>query len=139
MLHIYYGANIHINMKLKHLLGRLACSICLRSSSSSSGSTSAEPNTSPSGHTSLSMKIFNIYILHLISVRGCCSVLSLTDLAARSSAKASGPSRASRASCTRTIASVRCSSSGVSDVASNGTVFSVKAPDTCRQRAERWY
>lgn len=61
-------------------------------------------------------------------------MLSLIDLAARSSPSASGPSRASRASCTRTMASVRCSSSGVSDVASNGTMLSVKDSDNCRQR-----
>lgn len=35
------------------LLGSLVKSICFRSSSSSSGSTSTDPNVSPSGHTAL--------------------------------------------------------------------------------------
>ena len=68
-------------------------------------------------------------------------MVSLSDLAARSSPSASGPSRASRESCTRTIASVRCSSRGVSDVASNGTMLSVKDSDNCakkKQKTEKW-
>lgn len=66
-------------------------------------------------------------------------MVRLVDLAARSSPSASGPSRVSRASCTRTIASVRCSSRGVSDVASNGTMLSVKDSDNCTQKTEKWY
>lgn len=72
-------------------------------------------------------------------VWGVDGVLSLADLAARSSPSASGPSRARRASCTRTMASVRCSSSGVSDVASNGTMLSVKDSDNCTRKTERLY
>ena len=63
-------------------------------------------------------------------------MVSLSDLAARSSPSASGPSRASRESCTRTIASVRCSSRGVSDVASNGTMLSVKDSDNCAKKTK---
>lgn len=65
-------------------------------------------------------------------------MLNLADLAARRSPSASGPSRANKASCTRTMDSVRCSSSGVSDVASNGTMLSVKELESCTQDTQTW-
>lgn len=65
-------------------------------------------------------------------------LLSLANLAARRRPSASGPSRASRASCTLTMASVRWSSRGVSDVASNGTMPSVSDSDSCSQNTARW-
>lgn len=55
----------------------------------------------------------------------------VTDLAARSRPRASGPRLLSRASWTRTMASVLCSSRGFSDAASNGTAPSVRASDNC--------
>lgn len=63
---------------------------------------------------------------------------SLTDLAARSSARASGPRRASSASLILTMASVRCSSRGVSEVASNGTMLSVKDSVNCNRDRHQW-
>lgn len=65
-------------------------------------------------------------------------LLSLADLAARRRPRASGPSRASRASCILTMASARCSSRGVSDVASNGTMPSVSDSDSCSRNTARW-
>lgn len=73
------------------------------------------------------------------NVRLVWGVKGLPDLAARSNPRASGASRLSRASCTRTMASVFWSSRGVSEVASNGTVFSVKDSDNCTQKTERLY
>lgn len=83
------------------------------------------------------MDILTSFYLLTCVIYQCGQPCRLADLAARSSARASGPVLATRASCTRTMASIRCSSRGISDVASKGMMLPVRDSDSCRQKSQR--